>query len=48
MMYFQAKAVFATLVFIYILLVTLNDYKEKKFDEKIVLLRLIWMAIMMK
>lgn len=48
MTYFQAKAAFGALVFIYILLVTLIDYKKGTFDEKTYLLRLIWMVILLK
>lgn len=46
--YFLIKAIFATILLILILLQAITEWKERRFDEKLFVLRMIVLFIVMK
>lgn len=48
MTYFKFKIAFAILVSLYVFVATINDHRAGKYDEKVFILRLIWMLIIVK
>lgn len=46
--YFLIKAILATILFILIVLQAITEWKERRFDEKLFILRMIFLLVAMK